>query len=98
MADNVPLAQGPLVVATKGDYANVQHQEVALEFLSAGDQPINVATGSPLPTADDGQIALLMALLVEQRITNELLYAWLNTETEPLEMLRAKYGDFPVKP
>ena len=98
MADNVPLAQGPLVVATKGDANNVQHQEVAIEFLSAGDQPLNVSTGTPLPTADTSQVEVLMALLIEQRITNDLLYAWLNTETEPLEMLRAKYKEFPITP
>lgn len=96
MPDNVQLAQGPLVVATVGDTTNVQHQEVAVEFLSSGAQPINVGTGAGLPVENPSQNELLTAMLIEQRITNELLYAWLNTETEPLEMLRAKYGAFPV--
>ena len=98
MADNVQLSQGPLVVATKGDAANVQHQEVAIEFLSTGDMPINVAPGTGLPIENVSEIELLTALLIEHRVLNEMFYAWMNSEVEPLEMLRAKYKDFPVTP
>lgn len=98
MTDNVTLSQAPLVVATVGDKANVQHQEVLTEFLSGGGDPLNVTTTTPLPTADENQIELLKALLIEQRITNQLLYAWLNTEVEPLESLRGLFKDYPITP
>lgn len=96
MADNVQLATGPLVVATRGDAANVQHQAVVPEFLSGGGIPIPVSVGSPSPTSDTDQIALLTAILIELRVRNELAYSQVWPEVEPLESLRAKYKDFPV--
>ena len=96
MADNVPLTQGPLVVATKGDQANVQHQKVVNEFLSSGGEPIAVASTSPQPIENVPEVAVLTAILIELRVANEMLYALMNTETEPLELLRAKYADFPI--
>jgi multisubunit Na+/H+ antiporter MnhC subunit len=96
MVDNVPLTQGPLVVATKGDQANVQHQKVVNEFLSPGGEPIAVASTSPQPIEDVPGSVILTAILIEMRVMNEMLYALMNTECEPLELLRAKYADFPI--
>lgn len=96
MPDNVQLASGPLVVATKGDAANVQHQAVVSEYLSGGSQPVAVGTGSPFPTVDDIQVALLTAMLVEMRVQNEMIYQKMQTEVEPLESMRLKYKDFPI--
>lgn len=98
MADNVPLATGPLVVATKQSSDDAQHQKVVGEFLSGGQSPIPVGIQAPLPTADDIQIALLTSILVEIRCQNEIIYTLAQTEVEPLEALRAKYRDYPVTP
>ena len=98
MADNVLASGGQLYVATKQDNTGVQHQEVVPEFLSGGKEPIQIATIAPLPTEDPTMLLVLQSLLVEQRITNQLLYAWINTEVEPLESLRAQYKDWPITP
>lgn len=98
MPDNVILASGALTVATKGDADNVQHQSVVGEYMSGGKVPLAVGVGSPMPTQNDTQIELLAAILVELRIENELMYALTNTETEPLELLRAKYQSWPATP
>jgi len=97
MADNVQLSQGPLIVATKGDAANVQHQEVVAEFM-AGVSPVQVATGAPLPTYDDVQTELLTSILVEMRVLTTLLYSLSWTEVETLEDLRALFKTYPVTP
>lgn len=96
MPDNVTIANAPIVVATLGDAQNVQHQEVVNEFLSGGGAPLNVATNSPLPTADDSLRELLTAVLVELRIANELQFSLAYPEVEELALLRMKYLDWPA--
>lgn len=94
--DNVPISQGAVTVASVVDGFGVQHQEIVNEFLDERGQPVNVSRATPMPTADYRQTEILMALLVEQRITNELLYSQFMTEVEPLETLRMKYRELPV--
>ena len=96
MPDNVTIAQGPLVVATVQDDKGIQHQEVTNEFLGPGGQPLNVGTLMPMPVADQAQIDLLTAILIELRVANELRYALSWPETEALEDLREKYKTYPV--
>ena len=96
MADNVLASGGALVVATKEDAKGIQHQEMVQEFLTNGDQPMNVGVASPMPVESPALTELLTAILIEQRITNQLLSALVQTETEPIEMLRAAFKDLPV--
>jgi len=96
MADNVVLASGALVVATAGDAQNVQTQKVIEGFLSSAGAPMSVGVAMPMPVDSPQLTELLTALLIEMRVANDLAYAFIQTEAEPLEMLRAKYKDFPV--
>lgn len=98
MADNVVLASGALSVATKGDLTNVQHQQVAAEILSSAGVPLPLATNVPLPIVSEPIQELLTAILVEMRVMNELYYTFIQTEAEPIELLRQKYQSYPVTP
>ena len=96
MADNTVLASGALVVATKGDLQNVQHQEVVNEIVSSAGEPINIGTTNPMPVESTALNELLTAILIELRVQNDVFYAQMASEVEPLELLRAKYKDYPV--
>lgn len=98
MADNVVLASGALTVATAGDAQNVQTQKVIEGLLSSAGAPLSVTTQLPLPVDMPTVAELLTSILIELRVGNELAYALAWTETEPLEMLREKYKDYPVTP
>ena len=98
MADNVVLASGALSVATKGDLSNVQHQQVAAEILTSAGVPLQLATNTPLPVVNDIDAELQTNILIELRVLTELIYALVNPETEPLELLRHKFKDYPVTP
>ena len=98
MANNVVLASGALTVATVGDANNVQTQSVVDSFLSSAGAPINVATTTPVPIANDVDAELQTNILIELRVLTELIYALVNPETEPIEMLRAKFKDYSVTP
>ena len=98
MANNVVLASGALTVATIGDAQNVQTQSVVDSFLSSAGTPINMATTTPMPVANDPDLELQTNILIELRVLTELIYALVNPETEPLELLRQKFKDYPVTP
>lgn len=93
---NVPISTGAVTVASVADDRNVQHQEVTLEYLDANGQPRNVGAIAPLPVESSAEVELLTAILVELRILNELEYAEVWPESEPLESLRAKYQSLPI--
>ena len=97
MPDNVISSSGPLVVGTKEDPSGVQHQKMIPEFL-AGNLPVPVAPTSPQPTENPSDTELLKAILVELRVQNSMIYALLNTEVEPVEMMRSIFKDMPVTP
>jgi hypothetical protein len=96
MADNVQLSSGALIVATKGDGSNVQHQEVVTEFLTGGQVPVQVATIAPLPTERPSGDELLTAILVELRVLNAQMNVLTYPEAEPLDLLRNFYQTLPV--
>ena len=98
MANNVILASGALTVATIGDAQNVQTQSVVDSFLSSAGAPINAGTTTPIPIVNDVETELLTNVLIELRVLTELIYALVNSETEPLELLRSKFKDYPVTP
>jgi hypothetical protein len=98
MSDNVILASGAVTFATKGDPANVQHQQVAAEILSSAGVPLPLSTSVPLPVVSEPIQELLTAILVELRVQSEMQYALANTECEPIEMLREKFKGYPVTP
>jgi hypothetical protein len=96
MADNATLAQGALTVATEEDSTGVHHQKMVVEFAGGPDRLTAVSPATPMPVSDDASVELHKAILVELRVLNEQLYALMNSECEPLEMLRNKYKEFPV--
>ena len=97
MADNVLSSGGPLTVATKQDPNGVHHQAMVPEHLY-GDLPIPVKPESPFPIGNPQEIELLTAILVELRVQNSMIYAFINTEVEPTETMRAVFKDWPVTP
>jgi hypothetical protein len=95
MADNVTVSQGQLSVATVQDRAGVQHQKMANEFLSSAGDPINVATGAPMPVDSPTGNDLMFSILVELRILNQLIYTLVAPESEPIELLRDSLRQLP---
>jgi hypothetical protein len=91
MVDNVVFSTGQLVVATKGDNSDIQHQKVVDEFLTGGGLPQPVSTISPMPMESPLIVDLLTQILIELRVQNELKYQQVYPEVEPLETLRLKY-------